>query len=63
MARFDKMVQYNLDNPGGPERDARLPRHGYQALPLGDRVAAWARWFLGLRRACATSTGGIPADM
>jgi hypothetical protein len=46
MARFEKMVQRNLDNP------EVVPSHvldslatAYQVLPLGDRVAAWARWF------------------
>jgi hypothetical protein len=48
MARFETMVRYNLDNPFVvPSAVLDSLAQAYQALPLGDRVAAWARWFLG----------------
>ncbi len=46
MARFDRMVKYNLDNKyvvASAKIDSLA--NAYQALPLGDRIAAWARWF------------------
>jgi hypothetical protein len=51
MARFEKMVQRNLDNPT-VVRSVTLDSLSiaYQVLPLGDRVAAWARWFEQLGR-------------
>jgi hypothetical protein len=47
MVRFDKMVQYNLDNPTVvPSAVLDSVAQAYQSLPLGDRISAWARWFL-----------------
>lgn len=47
LARFDTMVRYNLDN-GKVVPSAQLDSlaNAWTALSLGDRVAAWARWFL-----------------
>ncbi len=47
MVRFDRMVKFNLDNPR-VAASATLDSlaKAYQPLPLGDRIAAWARWFL-----------------
>jgi len=46
MARFDRMVERNLDNShvvASSTLDSLCA--AYQMLPLGDRIAAWARWF------------------
>lgn len=51
MARFDKMVQYNLDNPTVVQ-SATLDSvaRSFQNESLGDRVSSWAQWFLKLGR-------------
>jgi len=49
LERFQKMVRANLDNPNviaSKEIDATMRR--FSALPLGERVAAWAGWFVDL---------------
>lgn len=47
MARFERMVDYNLDNPKVvPSAMIDSLASSWQGLPLGERVAAWARWFL-----------------
>ncbi len=51
LERFQRMVRYNLDNSEVVESErlnAALTHLGH--LPLGERVAAWASWFLDLGR-------------
>lgn len=51
LARFEIMVQHNLDNPhvvDSATLDARARE--LEPLPLGRRVSGWARWFLDLGR-------------
>ena len=51
MARFETMVEHNLDNPhvvDSATLDAQA--RALERQPLGDRVAGWARWFLDLGR-------------
>jgi hypothetical protein len=47
LARFETMVRFNLDN-GAVVPSAQLDSlaGAWSWMPLGDRVAAWARWFL-----------------
>lgn len=46
MIRFDRMVQYNLDNPVVlPSSLIDSLSTDWEGLALGDRVANWARWF------------------
>ena len=47
LARFETMVRFNLDN-GKVVPSAQLDSlaNAWAAMSLGDRVAAWARWFL-----------------
>lgn len=47
LARFETMVRFNLDNREVVP-SARLDSlaNAWSGMPLGDRVAAWARWFL-----------------
>ncbi len=47
LARFETMVRYNLDNSKVvPSAQLDSLATAWTAAPLGDRVAAWARWFL-----------------
>lgn len=47
LARFETMVRFNLDN-GKVVPSAQLDSlaNAWAPMSLGDRVAAWARWFL-----------------
>jgi len=47
MARFERMVAFNLDHPAVVS-SAVIDTlcHGLESRPLGERVAAWAQWFV-----------------
>jgi hypothetical protein len=47
LARFETMVRFNLDNRNVvPSAQLDSLANAWAGMPLGDRVAAWARWFL-----------------
>lgn len=47
LQRFEAMVLYNLDNPQVvPSAVLDSLAGAWQTRPLGERTAAWARWFL-----------------
>lgn len=47
LARFETMVRFNLDNAKVvPSAQLDSLANAWTTMSLGDRVAAWARWFL-----------------
>lgn len=66
LARFEVMVQRNLDNPhvvDSTTLDARARE--LESLPLGMRVSEWARWFLEMGRVSylyGRAAGGYVSD-